>query len=82
MWASRIKYKDSNFFSITAPENLNMREKTIMVIGATGSGKTTLVDGMINYITDVSWEDEFRFSLIDLTDDEKKRKASEVRIRP
>jgi nicotinamide riboside kinase len=59
-----------------------MREKTIMVIGATGSGKTTLVDGMINYITDVSWEDEFRFSLIDLTDDEKKRKASEVRIRP
>ena len=58
-----------------------MREKTIMVIGATGSGKTTLVDGMINYITDVSWEDEFRFSLIDLTDDEKKRKASEVRIR-
>lgn len=49
-----------------------------MVIGATGSGKTTLVDGMINYITDVSWEDDFRFSLIDLTEDEKKRKASEV----
>lgn len=51
-----------------------------MVIGATGSGKTTLVDGMINYITDVSWEDEFRFSMVDLTEDEKKRKASEVRI--
>ncbi|XP_063429132.1 uncharacterized protein LOC134711989 [Mytilus trossulus] len=61
----------------SASENVPGREKTIMVIGATGSGKTTLVDGMINYITDVSWEDEFRFSMVDLTDDEKKRKASE-----
>ncbi|XP_052105230.1 uncharacterized protein LOC127738139 [Mytilus californianus] len=62
----------------SASENVPGREKTIMVIGATGSGKTTLVDGMINYITDVSWEDEFRFSMVDLTDDEKKRKASEA----
>ncbi|XP_071164338.1 uncharacterized protein [Mytilus edulis] len=61
----------------SASENVPGREKTIMVIGATGSGKTTLVDGMINYITDVSWEDEFRFSMVDLTEDEKKRKASE-----
>ncbi|CAG2257485.1 unnamed protein product [Mytilus edulis] len=63
--------------SVNTSENVPGREKTIMVIGATGSGKTTLVDGMINYITDVSWEDEFRFSMVDLTEDEKKRKASE-----
>ncbi|KAK3606649.1 hypothetical protein CHS0354_035643 [Potamilus streckersoni] len=45
--------------------------KTIMVVGATGAGKSTLIDGMINYIVDVAWEDDFRFTMIDLTEDEK-----------
>ena len=52
------------------------QEKTIMLVGATGSGKSTLIDGIINYITDVSWDDDFRFSLVDLTDDEKNKKAN------
>ncbi|XP_035234863.1 uncharacterized protein LOC118206358 [Anguilla anguilla] len=39
--------------------------KTIMLLGATGSGKTTLINGMINYILGVEWKDEWRFKLID-----------------
>ncbi|XP_062894941.1 uncharacterized protein LOC134341109 isoform X1 [Mobula hypostoma] len=39
--------------------------KTIMVLGATGSGKTTLINGMINYILGVEWKDYFRYKLID-----------------
>ncbi|KZS05914.1 Uncharacterized protein APZ42_030908 [Daphnia magna] len=33
------------------------QHKTILVMGASGAGKTTLINGMINYIFNVEWED-------------------------
>ncbi|XP_071539262.1 uncharacterized protein [Panulirus ornatus] len=44
--------------------NRNVEEKVIMVVGSTGSGKTTLINGMINYIFGVKWKDSIRFKLI------------------
>ncbi|XP_072898041.1 uncharacterized protein [Hemitrygon akajei] len=44
--------------------SINHTMKTIMVLGATGSGKTTLINGMINYILGVEWGDNFRYMLI------------------
>ncbi|XP_056246295.1 uncharacterized protein LOC130178251 [Seriola aureovittata] len=43
----------------------SMRQnRTIMLLGATGSGKSTFINGMINYIVGVEWKDKFRFKLI------------------
>ena len=39
-------------------------ERVLMVVGATGAGKTTLINGMVNYIFGVEWEDDFRLMLV------------------
>ena len=43
---------------------LQQNEKVIMVVGATGTGKSTLINRMINYIADVKYTDVFRFQLV------------------
>lgn len=41
-----------------------------MLVGATGSGKSTLVDGIVNYVMGVSFDDPYRFTLIQLEKEE------------
>ena len=39
-------------------------EKVFLVVGATGAGKSTLINGIVNYMFGVEWKDDFRFKLI------------------
>lgn len=43
-----------------------------MLVGETGSGKSTLVDGMVNYVMGVSFDDPFRFTIVQLEEEENK----------
>ena len=51
------------------------REKVIMMVGATGSGKTTTINAMLNYIMGVKVEDKFRLQLIEEEDSEDQTKS-------
>lgn len=52
------------------------QHKVLMVVGATGAGKSTLINGMVNYILGVEWEDDFRYKLI--VDDAAKSQTESV----
>ncbi|XP_039978994.1 uncharacterized protein LOC120787418 [Xiphias gladius] len=61
----------------------SMRQnRTIMLLGATGSGKSTLINGMFNYIVGVEWQDNFRFKLIveDQSRSQAESQTSEVTV--
>ncbi|XP_052233570.1 uncharacterized protein LOC127846397 isoform X2 [Dreissena polymorpha] len=62
-------------FEIGSSRTSKYCEKTILLIGETGTGKSTLVDGMANFIMGVNWNDPFRFTMVNLEDEERQKLA-------
>ncbi|XP_057365084.1 uncharacterized protein LOC130685825 [Daphnia carinata] len=59
--------------SIRLPNPKN--HKIIILMGATGCGKSTLINGMVNYIFGVQWKDPFRFKCVREDEDAARNQA-------
>ncbi|CAG0904408.1 unnamed protein product [Darwinula stevensoni] len=51
-------------YEVGAKTNKDVKEKVLMLVGATGAGKTTMINGIANYVYGVEWKDDFRLKLI------------------
>lgn len=50
---------------VVVSNNADVQERSLLLLGARGSGKSALVNAIINYVTNVSFADNFRFKITD-----------------
>ncbi|XP_029137778.2 uncharacterized protein [Labrus bergylta] len=79
---NKINVAGCRWYNFGKEFDLNPKNRTIMVLGETGAGKSTLINGMINYILGVEWECPHRFKLVheDPSKSQAESQTSEVTV--
>jgi hypothetical protein len=62
---NRDTQRVDRFYFGKTPLVSNSMQKTILIVGDLGSGKSNLINAMANYVLGVEWDDDFRVKLID-----------------
>ena len=70
--ADRIRVKNLGSSGL---KGLKIKEKVILVVGGTGSGKSTWINALLNYVLGVEYEDNFRFMMVDINEEWKRSQA-------
>lgn len=69
MFDIKLQNKPSTRAGLESSSQSKSQRKVLLLVGATGSGKTTLINAMVNHIMRVEYHDHFRLKLIDDPED-------------
>ncbi|KAK7116876.1 hypothetical protein R3I94_023292 [Phoxinus phoxinus] len=61
-------------------KNEDKPHKVILMVGETGTGKTTLINSMINYIMGVKWEDKIWLEAIEISEHQTESQTKAVTV--